>query len=214
LRAPILTAPSPVSEADHVAVLALCLYPTVPPPLSGRPRRHEPLHSERSPEHRLATFLSGTLAPELPLPPHLDTGTRRPPEPPPRQRTPPPSRFFHPSHRQEAPVSCRLHPLARRVASPPWMLERLTLFHLRHGSAAASRAMKHARRVVTAPVCARAQHHAVAGRAGRGRPGKAVGRVRCANGPHRHCGRGPCVTMQLGCARIRPSDSRINFSIF
>jgi hypothetical protein len=162
----------------------------------------------------LPPFYPGTLAPELPLPPHPDTGPHRPPEPPPRQRTPPPSRFFHHSHRQEAPVSCRLHPLARRVASPPWMLEHLTLFHLHHGSTAASRAMKHAWRVVTAPVCARAQHRAVAGRAGRGRPGKAVGRVRCANGTRRHRGRGPCVTMQLGHAQIRPSDSRIIFSIF
>jgi hypothetical protein len=125
-----------------------------------------------------------------------------------------PSRFFHPSRRQEDSVSCRLHPLARWVASPPWMLKRLTLFHLRHGSAATGRTAMRAQRAVTAPVCARAQRRAVAGRAGRGRPGKAVGCVHCANGPRQHCGRGPCVTMQLGRARIRPSDSRINFSIF
>jgi hypothetical protein len=67
---------------------------------------------------------------------------------------------------------------------------------------------------VTAPVCARAQRRAVAGRAGRGQPGKAVGRVLYANGLSRHCGRGPHVTVQLGRARIRPSGSRIKFSIF
>jgi hypothetical protein len=94
------------------------------------------------------------------------------------------------------------------------MLERLPLFHLCHGSAAAGRATTRARRAVTTPVCARAPLRAVAGRAGRGRPGKAAGCVRYANGLRRHCGRGPHVTVQLGRMRIRPSDSRINFSIF
>jgi hypothetical protein len=106
----------------------------------------------------LPPFSPGILAPELPLPPHPNAGPRQQPEPPPRRRTPPPSRFFHPSRRQEAPVSCRLHPLARRVASPPWMLERLTLFHLRHGSTTTDRDTTRARRAVTAPVCARAPH--------------------------------------------------------
>jgi hypothetical protein len=136
-RAPVLIAPSPVSEADHVIVRAPCLCPSVPPLLFSRLRRREPLHGERSPEHPLATFFSGSLVPELPLPPHPDAGPHRPPEHPPCRRTPPPSRFFHPSHRQEARVSCRLHPLARRVTPPPWMLERPTLPHLRHGSTAA-----------------------------------------------------------------------------
>jgi hypothetical protein len=79
---------------------------------------------------------------------------------------------FFPSHRQEALVSYRLHPLARRVASPSWMLEHLPLLHLRHGSTAAGLAATRAQRAVTAPVCTRAQRRAVAGRAGRGRPGK------------------------------------------
>jgi hypothetical protein len=136
------------------------------------------------------------------------------PEPPPHRRTPPPSRFFHHSRRPEAQVSCRLHPLARRVASSPWMLECLPLFHLLHGSAADSRAAMRARRAMTAPMCARAQRRVVTGRAGRGRHGKAVGHVRYANGPRRHCGHGPHVTVQLGRTRIWPSDSRINFSIF
>jgi hypothetical protein len=162
----------------------------------------------------LPPFSPSTLETKLPLPLHPDTGPRRPPEPPPHRRTPPPSRFFHPSRRQEAPVRCRLHPLARRVASPPWMHERLPLLHLRHGSAATSRAAMRARRAVTAPVCARVQRRAIMGRAGQGRPGKAVGCVHYENGPSRHCGRGPRVTVQLDRARIRPSDSRINFSIF
>jgi hypothetical protein len=111
-------------------------------------------------------------------------------------------------------VNYRLHPLARWVASPPWVLERLPLPHLHHGSATVGRATMHARRAVTAPVCAHAQRRTVTGHAGRGWPGKAVGRVRYANGSSQHCGRGPCITVQLGRARIQPSGSRIKFSIF
>jgi hypothetical protein len=69
-------------------------------------------------------------------------------------------------------VSYRLHPHAWQVASPQWVLERFPLLHLRHGSAATGRAAMRTRRAVTAPVCARAQRRAVAGRAGRGRPDK------------------------------------------
>jgi hypothetical protein len=48
-----------------------------------------------------------------------------------------------------------------------------------------------------------------------GRPGKAVGRVRSANRPRRHCGRGPRWYCATGPWRIQPSDSRfIFFSIF
>jgi hypothetical protein len=50
-RPPVPTAPSPMSEADHVTVRVLCLYPSVPPPLPGRLHRREPLQGERSPEH-------------------------------------------------------------------------------------------------------------------------------------------------------------------
>jgi hypothetical protein len=78
------------------------------------------------------------------------------------------------------------------------MLERLPLLHLRHGSTATGRAAMRAQRAVTAPVRARAQRRAVTGRTSRGRPGKVVGRVRCANGPRRHYGRGPRVTVQQG----------------
>jgi hypothetical protein len=136
----------------------------------SRPRRCpaasaivNPSTVSEAPSTRLPPFSPGTLEHELPLPLHPDAGPRRPPEPPPRRRTPPPSRFFHPPSRQEALVSYCLHPLARRVPSPPWVLERLPLPHLRHGSAAAGRATTRARRAVTTPVCARAQR-----RAGRG----------------------------------------------
>jgi hypothetical protein len=61
----------------------------------------------------LLPFSSGTPALELLLPSHPNAGRRRPPEHPPCRRTPPPSRFFHPFRRQEARVSCYLHPLAR-----------------------------------------------------------------------------------------------------
>jgi hypothetical protein len=58
-----------------------------------------------------------------------------------------------------------LHPHARRVASPPWVLESRLLLRLCHCSTTAGRATTRAQRAVTAPVCA----HAVTGR---GRPGK------------------------------------------
>jgi hypothetical protein len=82
------------------------------------------------------------------------------------------SQFFHPSRRQEAPVSYRLHQHVRRVASLPWVLERLPLLHLRHSSTAAGRTVTRARSAVTALVCAHVPRRAVACRAGRGRPGK------------------------------------------
>jgi hypothetical protein len=50
-RTPVPTEPSPMSEADHVTVRALCLCPSMPPPLSGCLHRCEPLHGERSPEY-------------------------------------------------------------------------------------------------------------------------------------------------------------------
>jgi hypothetical protein len=59
LHAPIPTALSPGSEADHVIVRASCLCLSAPLPLSCRLCRREPLHGERSPEHPLATFFSG-----------------------------------------------------------------------------------------------------------------------------------------------------------
>jgi hypothetical protein len=184
-RAPVPTVPSPVSKADHVAVRAPCLCPSAPPLLSGHLRRRDPLHGERSPEHPpLPPFSPSTLAPKLPPLSHPDAGHRRPPEHPPHRRPPPSSRFFHPSRRQEARVSCRLHPLAQRVASPSWMLERLTLFHLRHSSVTASRVVMRARRAVTAPVCAHASRVVRAGGprarcAGRGQAGPGHGPRAC-----------------------------------
>jgi hypothetical protein len=50
-RAPVPTTPSPVSEANHVAIRAPCHCPSAPPPLSGRLRRRELLYGERSPKH-------------------------------------------------------------------------------------------------------------------------------------------------------------------
>jgi hypothetical protein len=80
---------------------------------------------------------------------------------------------------------------------------------------------------VTAPVCV-ALHRVVAGRAGRGRPGKRrpraahTGRTPRGRGPHTSCARGPSrrhehgssTVVQLGRARFRPSDTRISFSNF
>jgi hypothetical protein len=169
--------------------------PSAPWPLFGRLRRREILHGERSPEHPLADFSPWTVEPSfLPPPLHLDAG------PPPatgaltssENATADP--VFPSSRWQEAPVSYRLHPHARRVASPSWVLERHPLVHLRHGSAAAGRAAPRSR----GPR--------------RPRPARqAMGHMRCAHGPSRCCGRGPRTTVQLGQARIRPSDSRISF---
>jgi hypothetical protein len=147
--------------------------PSAPPPLFGRLRRREILHGERRPEHPLAAFSPWTVEPSF-LPPllHPDAG------PPPAAGALTSSEnaaadpISPPSRRQEASVSYRLHPHARRVASPSWVLERLPLVHLRHGSTAAGRAAMRAWRAVTAPVCARAPRRAVASRAGRVRPGK------------------------------------------
>jgi hypothetical protein len=77
------------------------------------------------------------------------------------------SGFSPPPCRQGAPVSYRLHPHARRVASPPWVLECHLLLHLCHCSAAAGRAATRTRRAVTAPVCACAPRRAVTGCAGK-----------------------------------------------
>jgi hypothetical protein len=82
------------------------------------------------------------------------------------------SGFSPPPCRQGAPVSYRLHPHARRVTSPLWVLERRLLLRLRRCSATADRAVTRARRAVTAPTCACAPHRAVVGRTSRGRPGK------------------------------------------
>jgi hypothetical protein len=158
----VLTAPPPVPKADHVAVRAPCPCLSAPPP-SRNP------HGERSPSTPPPChFFPTTIEPSFLSPSTLTQDCRRPPEPSPRRRTPPLIRFPPPSRRQEALVSYRLHPHVRRVASPPWVLERLLLLHLRHGSTAAGRATTCARSVVTA----RAQRHIVVVRAGRGRPGK------------------------------------------
>jgi hypothetical protein len=149
-----------------------------PTPSWSPPRWAEP----RAPP--LPPFSPSTLAPKLPPLSHPDAGHRRPPEHPPHRRPPPSSRFFHPSRRQETRVSCRLHPLAQRVASPSWMLESLTLFHLRHSSVTASRVVMRARRAVTAPVCAHASRVVRAGGprarcAGRGQAGPGHGPRAC-----------------------------------
>jgi hypothetical protein len=116
------------------------------------------------------------------------------------------------SRRREAPVSYRLHPHAQRVASPPWVLKRLPLLHLCHGSTAPGRAARlesgdrsGVRSRAAPPSCGPC----------RPRPTRqTVGRVQCAHGPSRRCGRGPRATVQLGQARIRPSGIWLYFYIF
>jgi hypothetical protein len=128
-----------------------------------------------------SSTVSGARAPScrfffrgmLSLAPSPSTPTQdrcRPPEPSPRRRTPPPIRFFPPPRQQGAPVSYRLHPHARRVASLSWVLERRLLLHLHHCSAAAGRDAR-PESGDRSGVCSR-PCHAIAGRASRGRPGK------------------------------------------
>jgi hypothetical protein len=100
-----------------------------------------------------------------------------------------------------------LHPHARRVASPPWVLESRLLLRLCHCSTTAGRATTRAQRAVTAPVCA----HAASRRHGPRPARQAVGRARCAHRPSQHCGSGPRGTVQLGQVRFRPCGSRISF---
>jgi hypothetical protein len=177
------TAPPPVPEADHIAVRASC-------PCRARHRRCPAASAiaksstvSGAPSTPLPLFLCGLLS-QASSPPSTSTqDRRRSPEPSPRRRTLSPIRFPPPpSRRQEAPVSYRLHPHARRVASSPWVLERLPLLHLPHGSDATGRAVTRAPRAVT--LCTRAEPR---------------------------CGRGSCATVQLGRVRIQPSGSRISF---
>jgi hypothetical protein len=141
----IPTVPPPVPEADHVTVRASC---------PCRARHHCcPAASAVA----KSSTVSGAPSAPPPLPLFLcGLLSRASSPPPPRRRTATGALtssenvaadpVFPPSLRQEAPVSYRLHPHAGRVASPPWVLERLRLLHLRHGSATAGRAATRARR--------------------------------------------------------------------
>jgi hypothetical protein len=153
-----------------------------------------------APSTPLPPFSPGTLVHELPLPSHPDAGPRWPPEHPPRRRTPSPSQFFHPSHRQEAQVSCRFHSLVRWLTPPPWMLERPTLPHLSHGSAGGGHTATRARRAVTAPVHAHAPH------AGRG-PAPPVGRGH-------HCAEATGWAARHYALAVGPSFGPLAFELF
>jgi hypothetical protein len=137
---------------------------------------------------------------------------------------PPPSRFSHPHRRRGAPVSYFLLPHARRVASPPWVLDRRRLRHLHRCGVTAGHTATCARRAVIAPTCAapsratqaEADPASAAARCTHGprqRRGRGP-RTRYARGPSRCRERGPRATVQLGQARIRPSDTRFSFSNF
>jgi hypothetical protein len=104
VAAPPRLTPKPAAAHRHPLPVYVGAHHEDPPHHRnfGHLHRRDPLHGERSPKHPLATFLS--------FPPRC-----RSPEHPPHWRTPPPSQFFNNSHRQEARVSCHLHPLARRV---------------------------------------------------------------------------------------------------
>jgi hypothetical protein len=132
--------------------------------------------------------------------PSLLTVAGQPPAtvaPPRRKKMPPPSRISSPHRRRGAPVSYLPLPHARRVASPSWVLDRRRLRCLRR--------------------CGIADARTVAGRAGRGRPGKRRScaahtgraprghglRMCCAHGPSRRRERGPHATVQLGRTRIK-----------
>jgi hypothetical protein len=93
----------------------------------GLLHRRDPLHNEQSPEHpprslflRVHLHLSSLF---LPTPTQNHDGHRSTHLVGERRRR---LGFSRPSRRQEAQVSCRLHPLVWRVTPPPWMLDRPT----------------------------------------------------------------------------------------
>jgi hypothetical protein len=147
LTCAVPTVPPPVPKADHVTVRAPC-------PCRVRHRRcpaasavaKSSTVSGAPSAPPLAAFSLWTVEPSFLSPLHPDVG------PPPAAGALTSSEnvaadpVFPPSLRQETPVSYRLHPHARWVASPPWVLERLRLLHLHHGSATAGRAATRARR--------------------------------------------------------------------
>jgi hypothetical protein len=130
-------------------------------PCADRSRRHPTSVSHRAllpssvsaaPHHLLPTC-AGARREELPYHRNLDHLRRH--DPLIRERRCHPC-FSTPSRWQEARVSCRLHPLVRRVASPPWMLECPSSPHLSPGSAATGHAVMGARRAMAASVRTRA----------------------------------------------------------
>jgi hypothetical protein len=181
------------------------------------PRRSHALSAMSGPRASVPTAPSPDPKPppRCPKPPHCCSSAtpgkpcHRAPSPPPPPQTLPPSprrrttaghrsprligerrrrsSFPPPPRRQGAPVIYRLHPHARRVTSPPWVLECRLLLHLRRCSTAAGRAATHARRAVTALACARAPCH-------RGP------RALC-TGSSQRCGRGPRAL----CTRAEPA---------
>jgi hypothetical protein len=99
-------------------------------------------------------------------------------------------------------VSYHFHPHTRRVASPPWVLERRRLLHLRRCSIAGGRAATRAWRVVTAPACAHVLRRAAPSRAAQAEAGPPSHgpRALCA-GPGQRYGRGPRAL----CTRAEPA---------
>jgi hypothetical protein len=106
------------------------------------------------------------------------------------------SSFSPPPRRQGTPVTYRLHPHARWVASPPWVLKRCRLLHLHHCSATAGHAAKRARRAVTAPTCVQAPRRAAQAKSS---PASRGPHALC-TGASQRCGRGPralCTRAEL-----------------
>jgi hypothetical protein len=120
-------------------------------------------------------------------------------------------------------VSYFLLPHARRVASPPWVLDRRRLRHLR-------RRVTCARRAVTALACTVRPESGDRSGVGRAAPSRAAQaeaspasaghalRTRAAHAVHvgqaASVSVGHTCTVHLGRAWFRPSGSRFKFSIF
>jgi hypothetical protein len=196
------------------------------PSLSNRLRRHEHVHSECRPSSPLAilhpwsvelTFpsllaIAGPL-PATVAPPHRKNSAAEPVfSPSPSTRS---------SGELSPPPPCPAGSLTTVGARPPPFALPPPLWCRR-------RPCRDARpRAVNAPVCA-ALRHAVAGRTGRGRPGKRmpsaahtgrasamnVGRGAVSVGQAGAVSVGHACTVHLGRARFRPSDTRMSFSIF
>jgi hypothetical protein len=162
----------------------------------------------------------------LPLPPH-HRRTAAATVAPPRRKNAAAEPVFSPSPSMRSsgelspPPSCPAGSLTVVGARPPPFAPPLPLWHrCRQRRDACPGA-------VTAPACA-ALRRAIAGHAGRGRPGKRRSRAahtgrashgrgprtRCAHGLSRHRECGPSATVHLGRAWFRLSGTQIDFSIF
>jgi hypothetical protein len=187
---PVPTAPSPLSDAAP---------PPCPNPAAVRQSDAVAslVHGERRPSSPLTVHRPWSV--ELTFP-SLLTVAGPPPATvaPPRRKNAVAEPDFLPSPSTRSSGELFSPPHIQRVASLSWVLDRRDT---RLGA-------------LTTPACT-ALRCAAPSRAALAEADPAsAGRAHCAHGPSRCRERGPCATVQLGQARIRPSDTRFSFSNF